>query len=761
MLFKKMLRDMKLNLSQFISIFIMSILGVLVFTGINGEWYGMQKQTNKYYQRTNFANIWISGNNMTKQQADEVSKLDNITNVERRLTFDGTVNIADNPTIRLNFVEKNEISKSVLIKGESFHESEDGLWLESAFAKKRNLSVGDKITINAMDMELTRTIKGLIMNPEYAYVVKDESELIPDHKMFGFAFMSYKAFPNPEFIQYNQILIKTNSTPKYREVEKQIEEKLNGNYSVISNREMHPSYAMLNNEIIQNKAMGGIFPVVFLLIAVLTMLTTMTRITKNQRTQIGIFKALGFSRSKILYHYVSYGLWIGALGSITGLILGPLTLPPILFNMQKSIYSLPQWKADLSPINTFIVIISILSCVATSYYACMNELRGVPASTLRPKSPKLSHHTRIEKSKFWHKLGFSIQWNIRDISRNKIRSIMAIVGVMGCMMLLMCALGLQDTFNNINKWMYERINTYETKLKLEYTISDEDINAIKSKFNTQLVQEAGIEIKVGDKKKSGQLSIVGDGNYINYQDKFEKKMNLPTDGIAITYKMADIFNIKVNDKIKWHIYGDETWTESTIKAIYRTPMGQGISMTDKVYTNMGNDFKPTSALCGEKITQSENFNGVKSIHPKSQFVKSFNLKIDSLKVFIYIMIFVAVFLGVIVLYNLGILSFTERLRELATLKVLGFSSSKIRNLLQMQNIWLTVIGIIFGTLSGNYLILFILSTMNDTIDMVEKISLQSYIICIGGTFLLSIFVNSILSKKIKTIDMVSSLKAIE
>ncbi len=761
MLFKKMLRDMRNNLTQFVSIFIMSILGVLVLTGIHAEWYGMKTEVDRYYKENKLPSLWMMGREYSLEDLEQVRSLDEVRAASRRLTMDVETTLSDQPVLRLNVVEDHTLSTPYVIEGDAFDASQKGLWLDSTFALAHNLRIGDSLTLRAMGIESVQTIRGLILHPEYVYNVKDDSELLPTPESYGFAFLTRGSLPQNLPLPYNQLLILAESQKDSEKVQSELEQHFSGRYSAIVNREDHPSVAMMDNEIEQNKAVGEVFPVIFFIIAALSMLTTMTRMTSNQRTQIGILKALGFSKRKILFHYVSYGLWIGLAGGLIGLASGPLIIPPILFTMQKSLYLLPNWYAVLSPVDAIAVILAVLCCGASSYFACRKELKEVPAAALRPRPPKAGRHTRWEKSAFWHRMGFSLQWNIRDVLRSKLRSAMAVVGVIGCMALLLCALGLRDTINGVSSRMYGELHTYESKISLQETVSQIELKVIEEKVDGQWIQESAVEIQAGGMDKKASLTVLGKGSAMVFKDKGGGEVGLPTEGIGLSYKMAQTLGVKMGDTLQWRIIGQKEWISSEVHTLYRTPMGQGIAMSEEAYIAMGKTLTPTARLAYEPFRQEDGLTGIKNIRDKDELIKSFDTMLDSIQMMVFILILAAVILGVVVLYNLGALSFAERVRELATLKVLGFFSREIRSLLQKQNIWLTCLGILLGIPLGYGIIGFILSTMSESIDMQTQVTWPAFVLCVLVTFILSVGVNFLLSKKIKNIDMVSSLKAVE
>lgn len=758
MLLLKMARDMKSNFVQFLSIFLMTLMGILIFTGMNAVGQGMEQSSIQFYKNTNLADAFLYGNEFTKEECVLLEKEDAIDLVERRMQMNVMVENKNKATIQLNVIEENQISVNHLVEGAHFDAALDGVWLDYAYAKANSLKVGDEIRFLIDGNSQTMIIKGLIMNPEYVYALKDDNEVIPDHKNYGYAFLSSNYLSKFYDLKFNQLLIK--STADKKTIDTIITNVFQEKYAVLVIQKDHPSVKMFQNEVKQMKAVETVFPIAFLLIAVLTSLTTMTRITVNQRTQIGTLKALGFSNRKIITHYVSYGASIGLISGLLGLILGPKLLPNIMFRFQKEFYTLPEWKGMIEPVALIVVIISIISCSLSGYFACKREVVGAAAQILRPKPPKASKHTKIEKSRFWMKMKFDVQWNIRDITRNKLRGFITIFGIIGCMTLIICAFGLRDTIQEIKKITYEERNTYDNKVYLSKTITFEQMDQLKMNEEYQFVQEIAIELSTRDMIESTFMSIIGKGDYLNYKDLKGNMIQLPNAGVVITNKVAKLYHLTKGDQLKWRIYGTKDWILSDIKEIVHNPIGQGVYISEEAYMQLNHTMSPTAFLtrASTDSLESVEFDTVQS---KEDLITTMNNMMETMNAMIVILVFAAVLLGVVVLYNLGVMSFYERLRELTTLKVLGFQYEKLCKLIHMQNIWLTLIGTFLGIPSGFLLLSYMMRFMGDSLDMLPYISVESYVISIIGTIMISILVNLILSRKLKKIDMVSALKAVE
>jgi len=761
MLLKKMLRDMRQNLSQFIAIFLMSMLGVMVFAGISAEWNGMKHERDRYYEESRIPDFWLLGSNFTGEDLEKASGIPGVEAVSRRFIADTVMISGNKPVLRIHIVEDNEISRPFLTEGEPFDISRDGIWLDCYFADAHGIGVGDRIRAEIGGISIEKEVAGLIMHPEYIYDARDESQLLPQPENFGFAFMPRKALPVAFPLPYNQLMIRLDSTADARKARAELERLFKGKYSLLQTHDTHLSASLIEAEIRQNRALGNMFPVVFFLIAALAMLTTMVRMTGNQRVQIGTLKAMGYSRRKILFHYVSYGIWLGLAGGLLGLLAGPLIVPPILFEMQRFLYYLPSWYAVLTPESCVAVAVAVLCCGASSWFACRRELKDVPAACMRPRPPRAGRHTRLEKSALWHRLGFSAQWNIRDILRSKVRSAMAVAGVAGSMLLLLCALGILDTINGLGTWMYRDLHAYDCKINLKEDIRRDEIDALNQKYGGQLIQELAIEFRKDGKGKAGFLTVAGPGDLLRFQDKERNHMELPEDGAAVSWKIAEFLGLEAGDEFQWRRTGETGWRLSRVEAIYRSPVGQGMAMTADAYESAYEAMKPTAMLISGDGSGAEGMPGVKDVKNKEEMEAGLEKMLESMRMLVGILILAAVILGAVVLYNLGVLSFTERVRELATLKVLGFFPAQLRSLLDRQNIWLTAAGILVGIPCGYGLVAYMVSTISDSIDMMPRITPGSLVLCIAGTLVLSMSVSLAMSRKVGSIDMVSSLKAVE
>ena len=754
MLFKKMLRDIRKHKAQFLSIFLMAFLGVFVFAGVGGESVGLEVNVNDYYNDTNLADGWIYSININDLFLYQVDCLGATTQMERQLVVDSVADFSNDPEITLHFVENNTISKFYLLEGEPLDiDDKNGVWLDKSFADAKGLKVGDNITFEFEGHEIEKEIKGIGYSPEYVYHAS-QSSVIPDFSKMGFAYMSYKAFPEDN-ISYNVLNVKFDGTPEnYNDL---LSYHMDGYYSSFVERSEHVSVNQFSEEMDQHKMMSGIFPVVFILISMLILLTTMTRIITHQRTQIGILKASGFKDRSIIFHYVSYGFWLVLVGAILGLILGPMTLPQLFYPSMSATYKLPSWEPAWSMNFVYVAALMVLMSIFVSYYAVKSISDEKPADTIRPKAPKISTTGFVEKLGIWDKLSFNVRWNWRDAKRNKFRALMTIIGVIGCSALLVCAFGMYDGMNDLKEWEFNQINHYDSKLVIDDEATMSEIDDVASEVNGDKIMESAIEIESGSVKKSGSLLVLNNTDLVTPTDYDWNPIKIEDNEVSISQKMADMLDVGVGDTVKWHIMGSDKWVKTKVDKIHADPTSQGLIMSSDKLEDLDLNYTPTSIVTTEHV--DKNYSAIKTANSMKDMTGSWDELTEAMWLLIYILIFFASLLAVVVLYNLGLLSFTEIEREIATLKVLGFKTGALRKLLLTQNLWFTAIGFLLGLPVGYFILKIMWESSGDSFYILPSISPANFILSAVITFALSILVNLMFSRKIKKLDMVESLKS--
>lgn len=787
---KKLYRDIRKNLSQFITIFLMVFMGVMVYAGIRSYMDGMIKTADIFYKENNLQDLVAVGKNFTDDDLEEIKMIEHVENAERKLTLFGTMESDEDRTLQLNFIESNEISKFYVVNGKEFNRETKGVWLDEYYANNNKLKVGDIIKIKYDKEILEEEIVGLINIPDHVYDIKDESAIFPNHIDYGFAYLSINEFPESlvktavmekmnitdetifdkmvtdfnykDYLIYNYVMVDVDKEENKNEVKNEIENKVE-NVIAVTDIKDSISYSSYQGEIEEGETYVGVFSGLFLFIAMLSVITTMRRVVKKQRIQIGTLKALGFKKRKIVAHYVGYGFWISLIAAILGLIVGPLFIGNVFIGMEMEYFQIPNGSASVATSSFIVTVLVVIAVSFVTYITCRGELKENPAETLRTKMPNVKQKSiNITTKGIFKKMKFSSKWNIRDILRNKMRTAMGIAGITGCCMLLVCAFGMLDSMNNFIDMQFERLYNFDYKLTLKEDYSQEQLKKLTDDYGDRTSQTLAIEIKNGDTKEANNIFVDDSKDYVRFLNHDEQYIKLSDNGVFITEKLASLKGYKVGDKIMWHIYGSDTYYESEIVGLDRDPQNQNVKMTKKYLESLGLEYKPDTIYTNNNLSKTKDIDGVELIQDINALKDGMLSMINTMKTMIILIIVVAVILGSVIIYNLGILSFTEKQYQFATLKVLGFKENKIKKIYIKQNNWITIISIILGLPLGFYMTDFIFKmALSDTYDFSAKIKLLSYIYAIIGTYIVSFVVSKILAKKVNKIDMVTSLKGNE
>ncbi len=790
MLKKKMFRDIKQNLSQFITIFLMVLIGVMVYVGIEAYMDGMTSAADNFYKNNNIQDLNVMGN-LSDKDLDKIKSLDNVKDAEKKLVVNAIDKDNKDKTYLLSFIDSNNISKFHIMDGEKFDVNKKGAWVDNFYAEKNNLKVGETIKIKYDTFSLEEKILGLINVPDHIYDVKDESELVPNRENFGFVYLSVNEIPESyikdlvmkemkitdekifdkyvkdfnykEYIPYNYIMVDVNKKKNVTSVKEDIEDNVS-NAKAIVKIEDTLSYQRYQGEIDEGASYVGIFSGLFLFIAMLSVITTMTRVVKKQKLQIGTMKALGIKNSKIVMHYVGYGFFVSLAAAIVGIILGKYFIGSFFLNMEMDYFEVPNGVPVVKPISYLVALLVVMVVSFITYLTCRKELFKKPAEALRNEVPNVKVSSlNLSTKGIFKKLNFSSKWNYRDILRNKFRTVTAVVGIVGCCMLIVCAFGMLNSMNHFIKLQFEDLYNFNYKLSLKENINDDELKVLTDKYGDNTSETLTIETKIGKEREANTIFVTNAGNLVRFQNENGEfiKVN-KNNGVYVTRKLADQKNLKVGDTIKWHIYGVNKYYESKIVGLTKDPQVQNLTMTKEYLESLDIDYKPDSLYTNTDLKGVKDIKNVSLVQDINELKNGLESMLSMMKSMIMLIIVFAIGLGAIIIYNMGILSYSEKQYQFATLKVLGFSDKKIKKIFVQQNNWITVLSIIIGLPTGYYMTSWIFkSVIADNYDFGAYINLSTYLIAIIGTILVSTIVSRILSKKVNKIDMVSSLKANE
>lgn len=596
---------------------------------------------------------------------------------------------------------------------------------------------------------------------QFVTLLKNLPDSMLEQDVDGFSLATLKQVS----VDYNLVRIQTTGNADTQKIEKTVQDVLGNRYTGFSDRNSMVSVYTAVQKAQQIQKMSVIFSMLFFLLALLTMQTTMARLVDTQRIQIGTMKALGLKNWQIRGHYALYGLTVGLLGGLLGLISAPFTISPALLRSQATEYALPEWPVRLTPVSFAMVGVVSLCCVLATLFACRKGLTGMPAETMRGLRPKAGRQVVFEKMpRLWAKVSFGWKWTIRDIARSKIRSVMGIVGVLGCMMLLIAGFGMQYTCNTLPSSVYGKQYTYKALALLSSSATKDDRDELyKTAEGGQWIEETSLEYK-DLPNETETLTVVGSGTYIHLKDAQGTEQQLPDNGVLITQRIATLFNLKKGDRILFRTTGEQNYTKAIVSGIVVIPTPQGIFISSSAWHKLGKTFTATSLLVGN--TNSINELGTLSyVQEVTTLSDQYISTVNSFKPFNFIFLLLkaaAILLDIVILYNLGLLSFTERTREYATLKVLGFYQKEIRLMALRENIVTTIMGWLVGIPAGLWFLnVYVRTVSSSSVEMTSQLSLQDFGLASIITVGCSLYINLLLSHKVRKIDMVGALKSIE
>lgn len=580
--------------------------------------------------------------------------------------------------------------------------------------------------------------------------------------------------PNPyinskELIQFED---------KLKSVKNEIYELDDTSISAITDRDVWGSYATLKSESEEGDTYSEMFTFLFVFIAGLSVVTTMSRFVKKQRVQIGTLKALGFRNRRVTIHYISYGFWVSLLAAILGLVIGGPVLGQPFLNMELSMFDLPEAHRCILSKNYFVAMMIVAAITIITYLSIKSILKESAAQTLRLEVPHIKIRAKEGGKGLSERLPFSIKWNLRDILRSKSRSIMAIVGVMGSTLLIVMAFGMQDSLHHYLEWEFDKIQAYKYKLTLSENVSDERLGELFDIYGDASSQTVAIEYKDSDgdiitsaitvNDSDGFLRVSGhDTTTYNIDDGIPDN----TDGdineagaLYATEKLLKQNDLSLGDTVTWRIMGEDDWYETKIVSAYRDPQSQQFSMTRAAFEALGEDYNCDTIYTDDDlgdVTDSD-IDGVSAITSIESMKEQMNTMLEMINNMIILLITISAILGFIIIYNMGILALSEKMYQFATLKVLGFRFHKLALIYTQQNLWLTIVGIILGLPLGyeftDYLFKY---AIGDNYDFFANIDISAYLIAIIGTLLIMAGTSIVLSRSLKKVDMVASLKANE
>lgn len=547
----------------------------------------------------------------------------------------------------------------------------------------------------------------------------------------------------------------------------------------IFDREDDTGFSSFIDSINSMNNIATLFPIIFYLVAILISSTSMSRMVEEERGDIGTLKALGYSNLRIINKYIAYSLLSTVLGGIIGMFIGFILIPTVVWENYSIIYYLPEFYPKLRfSYGILGTVIAVICITGSTVHSAYKELRDEPSSLMRPKAPKMGKKVILEKIPFiWKRLNFSSKTTVRNVFRYKKRALMTIIGISGCTALILAGFGLRDSIKDIAEYQYGRVFEYDLVVSLNKE-DEELVNLVK---NSDIVESVSLtdslsgSISAEGIKRDTSIIVVENTedfkNIANLRDIDSGNIiDLSNEGVLISDKLASLLEIEKGENITL-TDSDNNEFEYKVLGIVENYIGHYVYINKDLYESKENDFNINTLFIKYKEGNNDNEafeemllddNSVTSITVVENSLEHVRDLLKSLDLVVMILIVSSALLAFVVLYNLANVNISERVREIATLKVLGFYDKEVDNYINRESIILTCIGILIGLIAGVFLTGFVISTCEtENMRFARNILVHSYIYSILITSVFSIIVNFATHFVLKKINMVESLKSIE
>ena len=764
MLTKKLFRDIKSSMLQFVSMILLCMLGTFVFSGLDSAWRLIDRSNETYFKEHNLATFWIQTPNISKQTFRRLCNMEGVSDVQERFVVTLETTLKNKPDLKLyGYDSEIRINTVKLLSGTMLTKNDlRGCLIEDVFATANELKVGDEISFDGFPLHFI--IRGIVIAPEQIMTSKDVAAANPHE--YGFGIVNRDALPTIPSTEY---IIQVENGTNIEALKKQLE--LDDPQAFVLGQDAISAIVRAREDAIMFENLSYVFPLLAFAVSSLILLTTLTRMIENQRVQFGTLRSLGYPNYKIALHYLSYGLFPSLIGSAFGLWFGRWLISGMIWTMVDSNMNLPpKLPAPISVLTWFVFGLSIVLSLGVCYFVYRKSANETTASLLRPKPPKEGTRTLLEFfPAIWNRLSFNGKMIVRNMFRNKLRTIMTLVGILCCTMLMITTLGLQETIKYNVKKYYEDVVLYDMSVQLTYGKAS-PLSAYKGRIDADVVDGEmvrGVVLNGANEQRDGALYVLSNGHSLLNLGKDYSHMVLPDYGVVMTEKLCTTLGLDKGDILNLRLPGDDETIQIPIVERAYSNLGQGVYMSENAWNKLRKGkFIPTALQIKgaseqglQTIDLLDEIDEIK--YPDKLYLE--NTKILEAVTNIFTLMGVAAFgLAFVICYNMGILNLFERKREYATLKVLGYHGKEIKKLMIKESNIVAFMGVLLGIFPGIWLTdIIMVMCETETTMYPAHVGIITILIACGSSYFFSRFVQWILTRNIPKIDMVSSLKSVE
>ena len=769
MIWKNFFRDLRRTASRLISVSIITMIAVVVYTGLSGIIYNVDRLMGDYYDTQNVADYWISGAGLDQGDCRDLSSIAGITGVQPRVVLDAEDRYDSDLTLTLYGVAGFSINTPYIVEG-SLPQNSREIFLSDQYAAAHGLEVGDwyEITLTGLGIHLRLQICGVGKDPECLYNI-NATNPSPDLSRFAFAYVDEEVLSGVMGAnQYTQICITTADDIPASAIREAIDDALgNKVVNILALKDNQPAYSLMEGK--DNLVpILTFFPTLFFLCAVLMMVSTMNRLIENARMDIGTFKALGYDDRTIMLYYLLHALLVVIVGFPIGALLGKYISQLIVWTIATGC-DLPPYTIvhDFSAWGQAAGL-TALCCLGSAWLVARSLLKESPAQCMRPKPPKNAKTVLLERvGPLWRRLGFNSKYIIRNTFRNKVRMLTCVVGIAFCMALVFMAFAIKDSMDAYSDALAKNQNKYDVMVSLNSSVTEAQysrLTNVPGVTGAELEMTTACWMYTDDQRTTSTLTVTEDTVSLHLYDPYATgSLTLPEDGVVLEKLLADDLGVEEGDIITLRFTGDNHYYRLRVAEINRCVSGAYVSRS--LWRELGKSYTPTTAYLTTQDaaaleTELDRYDFVDGWQSREAVTAAAVEKMTNTSMVVYILILFGGGLACIVIYNLGIMSFYEQIRSLATLMVLGFYEKEIKKLQLSENLIFAGAGILCGIPLGialdRFLILSITAMPLEVIITPMAIGLSCAV-----TMIFALGVNVIIGRKMREIDMLGALKSVE
>jgi len=776
-LFRKLLRDIRHSVGQYVAITLVITIGVACYVGMMSVAGSVRHNVDDFYSSQKLADLWVTVPGADESAIAQIRDLPDVAAADGRLSLTGTAGtssftihaIPAVPTVNIPAMDDGRLPQSA-----------DECIIDRGYAAANHLTPGSTLSVTiATPGAMTGgtvynlNVVGVFNSPEYLYLVKDITAA-PDHQTFGALFVSGSLFPAQTA---NEIVVKAQPGADLAQLKSDIAQIAfpDGN-GIILDRTQLLSWVQLNQDITQYGQLGAVFPAIFFVVAAAIIFISMSKNVETQRNQIGNMKALGISGRLITFHFLSYTLLTCLIGCVLGVLAGLFGVMPGLQAIFTAYYTMPALHATGFTGNIIVAaLLAFAFGIAATLFSVRRTLRESPAAAMRPKPPRSLKPILLERTALWPRLTYGAKIVWRNLFLNKGRGLLSSIGIIGCVGLLLASFSFLDSINSVLGYKFSAMNQYDVCVTLAspvpagatFPLSDPDIETAEPQGSLP----ASLTID-GQVISTNLTALDTNSTAIALFDGKAGRLSFPADGVIIPQLFANQYKLAAGDAITLMVSpigGTPTPITVNVSAIgvqylqqdiytsfdYLRTLGLAMPVStffltvadgtaDDTATRLGQD-----PLVGQAIT-------------KTALAKTWSSEMNILNSMIWIMIAASAVLALTVVYNISAINIFERRRDIATLKVLGYHRGEVNRLVFRENLIITGFGVVLGLPVGvgmSYLL--ISAVVSNTMMVPLVVSPLSVLYSVVLGFAFTVLANQLLRGKIHQIDMVESLKSVE